>query len=543
MDSPYGPLRDLARPPPTASPWAVYALLLAVYAAGLTHGLSHPWIGLHDWNGAFFSQLARNLLRYPLEIHGGMPLVAVGEAVPPPEERSIYATHPAGLVWLVAGSFVLFGETEWAARLVPIVCSLGALVLLVRLVAKCQNYDTAWLTGLLYATMPLAVYFGRMVNHEPVGVFFMLAALTAWTEAVEEQGGARRWRWAWWPAWAGATWAMIWVDWSGLLFTGLMGLHAVHEYRQRGLPGRALLGMAATTAAGATSMLVHLVYAGLSGRWADLWAIFLSRSVTPAGDGLGKGGAAPGAVWDYTVQNLTWPMILAAAVGLAVWCLRRHGDPNPPTAGPRRATCRAARVLPATGLLWLVVFWRQYELHNYWLFYLGPVVAWLAANGVLAVGRAAESLRRGLGGMVRAALLVVLVGAGMLGVDQYFSRTAFPPEETVAWAAISARTRGDARVLLFRNPVRVEERGEYVFRNIVPPQVAFYLDRRFAVESSPAAVAGRAEGYAGYVIPIVDAIHQGERLAGLRRRFSEEAVGSLVWFDLGPREGPDGSRR
>ncbi len=525
-----------------APPWAAYALLLAVYAAGLTHGLSRPWTGMHDWNGAFFAQLARNLLRYPLAIHGGMPLVAVGEAVPPPEERSIYATHPAGLVWLVAGSFVLFGETEWAARLVPIACSLGAVLLWVRRTAQCHGSDTAWLTGLLYATMPMAVYFGRMVNHEPVALFLMLAALTAWTEAVAQPSGARRRRWAW-PAWAAATWAMIWVDWSGLLFAALLGAEAVRQHRRGRLSRRALLGMTTVTAAAAATMLTHLVYAGLQGRWQDLWAIFRSRTTTPVGDGLWKDGAAVGTAADYTVENLGWPLLVAAVLGLVVVCGRRvpRNRPTPPDTTVSPAD-RGSWVLPATGLLWLIVFWRQYELHNYWLFYLGPVVALLAARGVQGLTEAASRWGRRPAESVRIAALLVTVGAGLLGVETYFSRTAYPPEEAAAWGMIRQRTSGEDRVLLFRNPWREEHRGGYVFRNIVPPHLAFYLDRRFAVEGSPESATARADAYAGYVIPIADAIRHGERLLPLRHRFPEEALGTLVWFEFRPsreRSSPD----
>ena len=494
---------------------------------------------IRDRNGAFFSQLARNLLRYPPEIHGGMPLVAVGEAVPPPEERSIYATHPAGLVWLVAGSFGLFGETEWAARLVPIVCSLGTLLLLVRLVERCHGGDTAWLTGLLYATMPMAVYFGRMVNHEPVVLFLMLAALTAWTAAVEGPGGVNRRRRAW-TAWAAATWAVIWVDWSGLLFAALLAGHAARECRRGSLSRRALLGMAAVTAAAAATMLTHLVHAGLQGRWTDLWAIFRSRSARPAGDGLWKDGAAVGTAADYTVQNLGWPLLVAAALGLIAWATRARGDSQTQAGTPAATAGRSGWVLPATGLLWLIVFWRQYELHNYWLFYLGPVAALLAARGIQALTRVASRQGRRLAETFGVGALIVTVGAGLLGVDDYFSRTAYPPEEAAAWALIRQRTAGDAGVLLFRNPYREEQRGGYVFRNIVPPHLAFYLDRRFAVEKSPEAATARADAYAGYVIPIADAIRQGERLQPLRGRFPEEVLGNLVWFEFRPGEGRNG---
>src|SRR5690606_8462102 len=116
----------------------------------------------------FFSQLARNFLRYPFDIHHGMPIVAAGEAVPPPDARSLYATHPPALVWLVAGVFQAFGATEWVARLVPITFSLAAFGLLLWLITTAWGPWTAAMAGLFYAVMPMSVYYGRMVDHEAV---------------------------------------------------------------------------------------------------------------------------------------------------------------------------------------------------------------------------------------------------------------------------------------------------------------------------------------------------------------------------------------
>ena len=123
--------------------------VLALYAAGLSRDLTEPWVGMHDWNGAFYSQLARNLLRYPWSEHHGVPIVAVGESLPPADERSFYATHPPGLVWLVAGAFAMGGEAESVARMVPIVASLASLLLLVPLVAAGRDRETAVVVGLI----------------------------------------------------------------------------------------------------------------------------------------------------------------------------------------------------------------------------------------------------------------------------------------------------------------------------------------------------------------------------------------------------------
>ncbi|HUN80557.1 MAG TPA: glycosyltransferase family 39 protein, partial [Phycisphaerae bacterium] len=242
------------------------AAIATLFAIGLTNDLSEPWIGLHDWNGAFYSQLARNLIRYPSEIHHGLGIVAMGAAVPPPEERSIYATHPPGIVWLVAGAFRVLGESEAVARCVPILFSLGTILLLMNVVKRRYGPIIALLTGLIYALTPLCVYFGRMVDQEPPCLFFMLAAVAGWDRvgASESRGWAI-------PVWGFSMAAMIVIDWAGVLFAGLFGLWLILiDRRQRLRTTLAATWLFICVAA----MLIYLVYAGFNGRWADLWAVF-----------------------------------------------------------------------------------------------------------------------------------------------------------------------------------------------------------------------------------------------------------------------------
>ncbi len=137
-------------------------------------------------------------------------------------------------------------------------------------------------------------------------------------------------------------------------------------------------------------------------------------------------------------------------------------------------------------------------------------------------------------------VLVVVVGFSLRGVDDYFARISYPPGAVAAWQDFHDRTEAGDRLLLFRNPVRVERRGGSVFRNLVPPQQAFYLDRAFDVQADFGVVVGQAGRYAGFVVPISDAIRHRRGLEVVRRRFPEVAVGSEVFFDLGARFGEDG---
>ena len=513
--------------------FAVWVLvLLSVYAAGLTHGLSRPWTGMHDWNGAFFSQLGRNLLRYPLNVHHGMGVVAVGDAVPPPEERSIYATHPPGLVWMVAGSFAVLGESERSARLVAIGSSLGALILLVWLVRVGWGREAAILSGLFYSVLPMSVYFGRMVDHEAVCLLCMLGALTAWQVVVRADCASRR-RVPAWVCWSVAIVAGIWLDWSAVLFSGLFCLHALWRVSRRRTGCGEVAYVLTLSAAGLAGMLIYIVYSGLDGRWGDLAAIFLSRAGEVEG-AVRRDLSAPGGAWDYTQENLTWPVLVLALWGVFTRFLPTNRNE---TAGIR---LDGAWLLPVTGLLWLALFWRQYERHNYWMFYLGPMAAVLASLGLLALR---ESLSRAGVVFARGAWYLiagVVVAVCLVQTDDYFARRSYPLEEVAALREINATTDPTERVLLYEDPVLVEQRGGYRFRNIVPPHRAYYLDRAFDVERGIHAVIGKSSDFAMFVIPVADALRLGPALDALHSRHPHTLLGRLLVFDLRSGRGGDG---
>lgn len=462
---------------------ALMALLLAAYGLGMARDLSVPWIGLHDWNGAFYSQLARNMIRYPFEDHRAMPLVAVGDAAPA-TERSIYATHPAGLVWLLAAAFRIAGESEAVARAVAILASLMAMLLWFSRVRRRHDRETALLTGLIYVVLPLSVYYGRMVNHEAFCLPAMILALACWDRWNLSKGRVSG-RLLAAVGWCAAVLLGIMIDWPMMLFAGLFCLHASWQWNTGRIPGSRLICCWAVFIGGVLLVLLHMVYGGLEGRWADLIAIFTSRT-TPAAAGLAA------RAWSHTIENFTLPVLALAAIQLlygALHRLRRSRLPAATRGDLPPASGDAAWVLPATGVIWLALFFRQYQMHQYWVFYLGPAVALAAARGLLLLrdlaGRAGTRTAHGIAG----ALVLLILYAGTNGSDSIFRRIQCPPEYIAVWKFLREATPPDQIVELPWDPIQTETFGGYTFRNITPPQLAYYLDRPFAYRPSPSSSA------------------------------------------------------
>ncbi len=540
---------------------AVVAILIG-FGVGLTRDLGEPWIGLHDWNGAFFSQLARNQIRYPFALHNGMPIVAVGAEAPAEADQSFYSTHPPGLVWLVAAWMSVFGESEAIARLLPIICSLPTLALLLRLWRQAFGPAHSALAGLFYSVMPLSVYFGRMVDHEAVCLFLMTVVGTLWIgfeysraslDLADRPTSIGKYGPRSYAILAGMCMtviALIWVDWAGCLFAGLFALLLVRRSiaAKNGLRGPCAAVVVAMALATCT-MLTFLVYAGLDGRWSDLIAIFTSRASDASGDAPGRSLAAPGSAWINTEVNLTLPLIILAIAGLMFSIrmrmsggLRPKPRPNTATIGAAEpnqdpAQCDAASVLgliSLTGVIWLALFYRQYLFHQYWIFYLGPMVASLAAGAVITLARLFEARRRRVVQVLLAAAVATTLSHEISGIHRYYS--AHPPSleaDVNAWRGIAELTRPDDRIVLFRDPTFVETRGGYTFRNIIPPQFAYYADRAFTVEPDFNRVVELADSHALFVMRLDDAVRFSAGLKPLRRLHPEQLMGErYVIFDL-----------
>ena len=168
--------------------WVAVALVSACFFLVCMRGIAAPWEWGHDgYTGASFSQAARNSLR-----HG-----VVGQAWKhfergPPKPKDLYTHHPMALHAHLVASFAVFGDHEWAARLVSATYSFATWWLLFLAVRRYWDDRTALLAGVVYALTPINMVFANFVNHEPGGVFYCLALVLTYMRWLERPN----WRWA-----------------------------------------------------------------------------------------------------------------------------------------------------------------------------------------------------------------------------------------------------------------------------------------------------------------------------------------------------------
>ena len=204
----------------------VFLSALAFQAVMMLHDVAGPWIDESDFNGACWSQSAHNTLRAGLWTTKGVPSAFYFGPLPiPPGEY--YTHHPAVLSLTLTGMFAVFGEHEWAARLLPILFSIVSTVLLFVLVRDAAGARAAAFAAVVFVSLPMELHYGRMVNFEPLELVWMFAGLIS----------LRRWEQTRAPVWWFAvlvTFALIfWTAWLGYMFLLVLCLHYLITARKK----------------------------------------------------------------------------------------------------------------------------------------------------------------------------------------------------------------------------------------------------------------------------------------------------------------------
>lgn len=345
-------------------------------------GIHVPWVENDNYYGAIYAQAAHNNLRVGVLATGGVPATLYFGPLPIPVD-AYYVHHPTLLPLLVTASFAMFGEAEWAARLVPVLCSLLSMIFLWLFVRDAVNRRAATLSAAVFATLPMELHYGDMVDFEPCLVMLMLAALLCLRYWLTRDR-------AFWMWLAGVCcFLAVWMDWPGYLFVLSLVAWLLWKWK-KGAPRKfagfalALLGIC-----GVSGMVFLLQIRHVNpDAWSDLWTALTMR----LGNGVATGSSASGqgsdvhftfAEWCRTIArgiraDYTIPSLALAALGAALIGLKSTG-------GFRRAGWGAWHMIVA-GVLYVVILRNESFIHDFCAFYLIgsiAILAGLALEGVL----------------------------------------------------------------------------------------------------------------------------------------------------------------
>ena len=355
---------------------------LGVLSWALFRNFMGPWIDAIDFNGACWSQSAHNTMRAGLLATAGVPSAFYFGPLPIPPS-GYYTHHPPLLSLMLAGMFAVLGEKEWVARLLPIAFSLVGVVLLWTLMKDCAGRRAATFGAVLFAATPMELYYGRMVNFEPIDLVWMLGGLLCLRRW--EQTGGRGWR-----NWMLAAFVLsVWTAWLGYMFVLILSVYFFTTRRKRN-PRLALLllGLCVTS-----FMLFMLqIYSVQPNAWQDLIENFNRRMSSQTW------GNMPNFTWKDWEWRIGWMLLThihamawALAVIGGVWLLRYQRKDE-----PLRWLGWAALCFFVLSAFYIVAFRNASYIHAYAPFYFIVPVAIVGGIAVEAFARWCESRASGV---------------------------------------------------------------------------------------------------------------------------------------------------
>lgn len=473
------------------------ALLLAGAASLRLFRCTAPWdLGHLGYNGAVYSAIAH------IHLTRGFPATRFLNAreVQPGGGYRFYLNHPPLLGVLVACSFRLFGESECAARLVPVSFSLGCLVVLYLLAAPLWGRRTALLSVFFGAFMPMDAFYGPQVEvFGSTVLFFILSSYALYRRW--RRTGLRRDLWTS----ALAFLLALCTEWTGYYLLVLV----LAEEAAGGGRAEMRRGFRVYLGVGAAAFALHLgvvrAVTGSFGGGGWVGSLLFRMNLGP------RAKLFPFTAPQYLRMVSSYMATYFGRTVIALSVLGLLDALCPPSDGRGVGRRTVALNLLALGLMHPVFFRNAVWIHDYTLFNLTPAAAILSAAGAARIWKTISRRSPVVAGTALGSLLVLHAAWGLAALARLHAASGFPECRRLG-EFLRARTAAGDTVLtaLPATPVYAYYSGREVLGDI-----------RTTDEFRAAASRGAPAWYAGRYAPR----GEGERrlddlLAGRYRRIA-----------------------
>jgi hypothetical protein len=354
-------------------------LIVVLHLALVSIHIRQPWVGADAFNGAFWSNVAHNYVKYGfLKTKFGQVTNYEYEVVKDSSGFRYYQNHPPLWPWILGVAFKVLGEGELQARLVSILFSAAGVFLLYKLLDGLYGRAAALIAAFLYATLPVTAFYGHHPNHEPLTVAFVLAVVLLYERWV------RRGTTANFVLLIVVYLTAMITDWPAYLLSVLLPVH--HLIARRRI-GRTWLFPVISV----TVLCLHFGHSFFlrpdSFRYAfDFLLGYMGVLGHAKNTQLHIPLAFSAGQYLRVVSNklavlLTLPALLAALFGL-IPLLR-----DIKAGGQSRASALTVAVPSVLAMSWVLIFWGQHFITNNWLYYLALPVSILCAMAARYFGR------------------------------------------------------------------------------------------------------------------------------------------------------------
>lgn len=175
--------------------------------------LDKEFVGVHDWNGARYGNIARNYIRYGL--FTTMFSQIENSGVEKSKNFKFLTHYPPLLPISISFSYRIFGIYESATRLVPILATSGLTVVIYLIGRTIFDGKVGFIAGLLALSTPMVRYYGKNPVHEPIALFFASIAFLGTTKVLNKKKNG------WILIYLGLIFALF-TTWSGVFL--ILGL-------------------------------------------------------------------------------------------------------------------------------------------------------------------------------------------------------------------------------------------------------------------------------------------------------------------------------
>jgi hypothetical protein len=320
--------------------------------------LNRPFDYDAEGSGSLNAVLARSYLRFDWSQSHGMPILSLDADRAP--SIVFYPDHPPLVPLLIVPFYKIFGVGEWQTRLPIALTTIGAILVLYRLLASVDTPRVAIVAAAVFAATPMTLYFGGFAD--VVGLPLLFAALIAIERYLRFQREPR-----------GSTFTQLAVafaaaglcDWPAYVLVPVFSAHFVSTRPRREW------GWAGAFVLFATALFVA-VYAYITLATGNSWTwmadLFARRSALVGGRGY---------TWQQWMANAvrlnaryhTWPLVIALLVWISSFSFRR--------AAPAGAT--VAKLLLAWALVYGIIGSKALFDHEWAWSVLTPAFAVAAA--------------------------------------------------------------------------------------------------------------------------------------------------------------------
>lgn len=152
------------KPKKSRSNYLLYLILTIAFLL-LSYHINKPFIGHHDWNGAFWGTVARNYVFY---INQAIPFIGIQKEPPYYTQLIYYQNYTPLMPILFTITSLFLGVSELSLRLTTVLFSILMLLYIYKIARLLYSEKVALLATILATVTPMFLYFGKLPDHEPI---------------------------------------------------------------------------------------------------------------------------------------------------------------------------------------------------------------------------------------------------------------------------------------------------------------------------------------------------------------------------------------